>query len=127
VPASAAITAPVASSVATPAAAELSSRPAANAAELARPAVEPPPAATHSGETDLPTASPHDATPAVTPAPSARPHREAAVPRATTPPEAKPDAPRRTSGGARCSDILQKASLEPLTSEEASYLKRECR
>ncbi|MEO5883720.1 MAG: serine/threonine-protein kinase [Caldimonas sp.] len=29
--------------------------------------------------------------------------------------------------GARCSDILQKASLEPLTAEEAVYLKRECR
>ena len=28
--------------------------------------------------------------------------------------------------GARCSDILQKASLEPLTAEEAAYLKREC-
>jgi len=35
-------------------------------------------------------------------------------------------APRRASG-ARCSDILQKASLEPLTAEEAAYLKRECR
>jgi hypothetical protein len=29
--------------------------------------------------------------------------------------------------GARCSDILQKASLEPLTAAEAEYLKRECR
>jgi serine/threonine protein kinase len=29
--------------------------------------------------------------------------------------------------GARCSDILQKGSLEPLTAEEAAYLKRECR
>ena len=28
---------------------------------------------------------------------------------------------------ARCSDILQKASLEPLTASEAEYLKKECR
>jgi hypothetical protein len=27
----------------------------------------------------------------------------------------------------RCSDILQKASLESLTADEAAYLKRECR
>jgi hypothetical protein len=113
VPASAAIAAPAAPSTA----AGLSSPPAA----------EPPPAATPSGETDLPTAPLHDAAPAAAPAPSLRPHREPAAPRATAPPEAKPDAPRRTTGGARCSDILQKASLEPLTSDEAEYLKRECR
>jgi hypothetical protein len=28
---------------------------------------------------------------------------------------------------ARCSDILQKASLEPLTADEAAFLRRECR
>ena len=33
----------------------------------------------------------------------------------------------RRTNGARCSDILQKASLEPLTASEAAYLKRECR
>ncbi len=43
------------------------------------------------------------------------------------PVETKPVAPRHPGGGSRCSDILQKASLEPLTSEEAAYLKRECR
>ncbi len=43
------------------------------------------------------------------------------------PAETKPAAPRYPGGGYRCSDILQKASLEPLTSEEAAYLKRECR
>ena len=41
--------------------------------------------------------------------------------------ETKPAAPRHPGGGSRCSDILQKASLEPLTGEEAEYLKRECR
>ncbi|MDQ6627447.1 MAG: protein kinase [Pseudomonadota bacterium] len=34
---------------------------------------------------------------------------------------------RRSAVGSRCSDILQKASLEPLTADEAAYLKRECR
>ncbi|MEO8524094.1 MAG: serine/threonine-protein kinase [Caldimonas sp.] len=43
------------------------------------------------------------------------------------PAQSRPAAPRYSGGGARCSDILQKASLEPLTSEEAAYLKRECR
>jgi hypothetical protein len=37
----------------------------------------------------------------------------------------KPPAPH--SAGNRCSDILQKASLEALTADEAAYLKRECR
>ena len=53
----------------------------------------------------------------------------------TPPPEAptRPDAERPAATanpsvtGARCSDILQKASLEPLTAGEAAYLKRECR
>ena len=41
-------------------------------------------------------------------------------------PSAYPPASPSTKG-ARCSDILQKGSLEPLTAEEAAYLKRECR
>ncbi|HEX2540762.1 MAG TPA: protein kinase [Caldimonas sp.] len=41
--------------------------------------------------------------------------------------DAAPYAPPPARSGARCSDILQKASLEPLTAEEATYLKRECR
>jgi hypothetical protein len=40
-------------------------------------------------------------------------------------PTSPPTSP--SARGARCSDILQKASLEPLTAEEAAYLKRECR
>ena len=47
--------------------------------------------------------------------------------RVEPPVETRPAAPRHSGGGSRCSDILQKASLEPLTSEEAAYLKRECR
>jgi hypothetical protein len=38
-----------------------------------------------------------------------------------------PSPPSRSSINARCSDILQKASLEPLTASEADYLRRECR
>ena len=72
--------------------------------------------------------------PTVDPVPSlstsaARPRR--AAPAARVQPE--PDTARETSpvphraSSARCSDILQKASLEPLTAEEAAYLKKECR
>ena len=35
--------------------------------------------------------------------------------------------PNRGMKPVRCSDILQRASLEPLTAEEAAYLRRECR
>ena len=46
----------------------------------------------------------------------------------TSPSAAARDKPTRSAGvQSRCSDILQKASLEPLTGEEAAYLKRECR
>jgi serine/threonine protein kinase len=58
----------------------------------------------------------------------ARPRRESPAPartdNAAVPP---PTAPRAPTVSARCSDILQKASLEPLTATEAAYLKRECR
>jgi len=62
------------------------------------------------------------APPAVAEAPAAAPAvvRRPARPVAPTPPVAKVKP-------ARCSDILLKASLEPLTPEEAAYLKRECR
>ena len=36
-------------------------------------------------------------------------------------------APHAAPSGTRCSDILQKASLEPLTAAETAYLKKECR
>ena len=58
----------------------------------------------------------------------ARPRRESPAPaRADNAAVPKPAAPRVPSVSAQCSDILQKASLEPLTATEAAYLKRECR
>ena len=58
----------------------------------------------------------------------ARPRREAPPPaRADNAAVPKPAAPLAPAVSARCSDILQKASLEPLTATEAAYLKRECR
>ena len=130
-PASAATPTPAASSVAVPAAAELSLRPAASAIEVSRPPLVLPPAASSStrpGETDLPALARRDTapnSPRTSPATPPRPRREPVATRAETP--AEPEAPRRAAGGARCSDILQKASLEPLTAEEAAYLKRECK
>jgi hypothetical protein len=39
----------------------------------------------------------------------------------------KEKAARKAADPSRCSDILQKASLEPLSADEAAYLRRECR
>jgi serine/threonine protein kinase len=49
--------------------------------------------------------------------------------RAEPAPDAQPTAPpvRSAANPSRCSDILQKASLEPLSADEAAFLKRECR
>jgi hypothetical protein len=58
----------------------------------------------------------------------ARPRRESPAPaRADNAALPRPAAPLAPTVSARCSDILQKASLEPLTATEAAYLKRECR
>jgi hypothetical protein len=67
--------------------------------------------------------------PAVAASAPPRPRREPA--RVEPPVESRPS-PGYPSAyppakGTRCSDILQKGSLEPLTAEEAAYLKRECR
>ena len=53
--------------------------------------------------------------------PKSKPAAAAAPPRSEAPP--------RNAGvnPAKCSDILQKASLEPITGEEAAYLRKECR
>jgi hypothetical protein len=50
-----------------------------------------------------------------------------AAPAAATPPRV--EAPPKNAGvkPAKCSDILQKASLEPISREEAEFLRRECR
>ena len=67
------------------------------------------------------------------PVPSAKPPG-ATQPRHPAPTEPVPrppvDRPAPTNAAVtqgKCSDILQKASLEPLTSAEATFLKRECR
>ena len=81
--------------------------------------------------TPAPSAAPASAPlPAQLPAP-ARPRRETPPPRVEptfrNEPVAMPRPAPPPGSGARCSDILQKGSLEPLTAEEAAYLKRECR
>jgi serine/threonine protein kinase len=79
------------------------------------------------------------APPAANPAP-AKPKREAPAADARIPeprapvaePAARPATERAAPSNAavskaRCSDILQKASLEPLSASEAEFLKKECR
>ena len=90
---------------------------------------EAPAASAASASSDAPaSAAPVPPAPAPTPAPAA----SASTPTAVAPAAPKPrtvlpaPAPSDTKG-AKCSDILQKASLEPLTASEAAYLKKECR
>ena len=74
-------------------------------------------------------ASAAQVSPAPTPAPAASAPAPTVVPTAAAP-KPRPAAPAPAPAaikGARCSDILQKASLEPLTASEAAYLKKECR
>ena len=54
---------------------------------------------------------------------SPTPHVDASVDTKPTP----TPAPTHPSVSAKCSDILQKASLESLSAEESAYLKKECR
>ncbi len=91
-------------------------------------APEPPPSPMLASE-PAPAPSPLPASrPAVErrkPAPVSRPTAEFRRPARE---EAEAAPPKREGGRpARCSDILQKASLEPLDPEEAAYLRRECR
>ena len=104
--------------------------PVAPAASEPAPAPAPVIAAPPAAETPAP--PPVAATPApppAAPAPAARRPDPAPARRAATRNEPAETTPSRTTGvrPARCSDILQKASLEPLNAEEAAYLKRECR
>jgi len=129
----AAMPAPEASVLASPPVQTPAQTPASPASEPLRPTTTPesgsPPTATGGA---APTAAREPA--ALTQAPAAaRPRREPPARRepveARPATEARPPAPTpyaRPIDG-RCSDILQKASLEPLTAEEAAYLKRECR
>ena len=113
--------------------------PAASEAVVAPPAVveavaapapgpdasEPTPAALPVASTVAPPVVAEPATiPPTEPAPRAAPE-----PKRVQRPAIVETAPPKNAGvkPARCSDILQKASLEPLTAEEAAYLKRECR
>ena len=113
--------------------------PAASAGPLAP--VAPPVAAEPTPPARVDTASPAPATfpvdtPAVkvpTPVPSERP--VAPKPLAEKPvadkPAAEPQPAARPAAGpdksARCADLLQKASLEPLTPSETSFLRTECK
>ena len=132
--------------------AAMSSPPATATAPATTPSFPPVPAAAPSREptavapSGLPPRVARHEPPPVDTAATALPHREAAsrAPRSTaaalekpalekpaveTPPVINPKerAARRSADASQCSDILQKASLEPLTADEAAYLKRECR
>jgi hypothetical protein len=123
---------PAASSIGAPVVVEPVPPMAASAGEIVRPAAGSVPAPASSGAPgdgrEASTATSHEAsTPTTAPIPSTRPRREPATAAHVETPQARSETPRRPAAGARCSDILQKASLEPLTAEEAAYLKRECR
>ena len=117
--------APSPASATAPAASGLQEAPAASAASAAD-----SPASTVPVQL-APTPAP---APALAPAPAPTPAASTPAATAVTPVVSKPrpaasapaPAPAATKG-AKCSDILQKASLEPLTESEAAYLKKECR
>lgn len=129
-----AVPAPAPPVVATPAPVP---EPAASAltASPPPPAAAPPPAPVATTPTPEPAPPATTSVPAPAPPPAAprraepAPRAPAETRRAATRSETEEAAPSRTVGvrPARCSDILQKASLEPLSAEETAYLKRECR
>jgi serine/threonine protein kinase len=118
-------------------------RPVRGTDGLAAPAVPasavPPPTPTPTVATPAPVALPQPPAPAAASSPSPAAIEAAAptpVPR--TPPRAQPatrvrpdaserPAPTRGTPPARCSDLLQKASLEALNAEESRFLKTACR
>ncbi|WP_056198856.1 serine/threonine-protein kinase [Pelomonas sp. Root1237] len=115
-----------------PAPAELAPPPAPASAAAAAPA----PAPIASSPVQAASAASAPDTPASTapvpPAPAPAPTASAPTPIAVAPAAPKPrpavTAPAPSEAkGAKCSDILQKASLEPLTASETAYLKKECR
>jgi len=80
------------------------------------------PAATAAAETPKSNATPTSARAA------ARTVAKPAPEKAAVAVERPPKAPPRTEGNTpKCSDILQKASLEALTAEEKDYLRKECK
>jgi hypothetical protein len=92
-------------------------------------AVASQPAATPPAPTPAPTPAPATLAPAPVAPPASAPATVTAAPAtAASRPRAQTPAPAPTAArGARCSDILQKASLEPLSASETAYLKKECR
>lgn len=115
---------------ASPAPADTPAAPAVAASSA--PASEPPASRVEAASPAPGSAAPAASALPVTaaPPPSAVLAASAPAPVASAPP---PSSKQRTVAapvvprGARCSDILQKASLEPLAPSEAAYLKKECR
>ena len=123
---------------------ELDTKPVAEpAVEAAAPAPAPVPApivAVPAPVIQIPAPPPQAAPASATVAPAvsaaaSKPKREPRLvePRIVEPrpaaaePAPKPAPANTAVNKVRCSDILQKASLEPLTASEAEYLKKECR
>ncbi|MGJ7488776.1 serine/threonine protein kinase [Variovorax sp. ZT4R33] len=129
---------PLPASRATPEAPKADARPGAAVPQPAAPAsVVPlsPPATTKPAALPAPPAPPAEArvTPAEPKAPRApaRPIATAPVPAPPPAPAARELPPPAPTGTAetrrRCTDVLQRASIEPLRPAELAFLKRECR
>jgi serine/threonine protein kinase len=114
VPASAAAPAPEPAPTPTPAPAPAVEAAASEPAVVVSPAPAPPATVERPVAEAVPNPKPQRPAPEL---------RKPAKPRAVV--EAPPTKP--SSRPARCSDILQKASLETLNAEEAAFLRRECR
>ena len=101
--------------------------PATASAPLPATASAPSPTAVAPTATPTPTPIAETSASTSVAVPSERPRREPRTePTRRSEPAPVVKLPPRAMG-ARCSDILQSASLEPLTADEAAYLKRECR
>ena len=85
-----------------------------------------PELSTHSVPAPAPEPTPATAAAAIEPAPAPSAASTASPRPKRLAPSVSP-APPRSTASAKCSDILRKASLEPLTATEAEFLKKECR
>jgi hypothetical protein len=105
--------------------------PAAIAAPAPAPDPAPLPVTITSGTraTTVPDAAASAAAALGLPPPAVQPAAGPATiaPKRPTRVTAAPQPAAKAAKPPRCTDILQKASLEPLTAEEAAYLRRECR
>ncbi len=118
-PSAASIPVPLAASAPAPAPAPT---PASASAAVIAPPIEPQAATSEALAPVVPVVPVVPAASAMQPPPRHQP-----PPRTDPIVRSEPVALPRRSNGVRCSDILQRASLEPLTADEAAYLKRECR